>query len=110
MSIVPCLFGLYSLWLGADANWDLYNYHLYNAFAWLHGKLQTDLAPAGLQSYFNPLIVQRALPSPPDTNRYRVLLLLALASCLTGIFCPDSAIQWATIRPRCSPSRAYWHC
>lgn len=117
---VPCLFGLYSLWLGADANWDLYNYHLYNAFAWLHGKLQTDLAPAGLQSYFNPLldvpfylanthlpsrlvgfamgalhglsfvlilaIARRALPLLPDTDRYRVPLLLALAGCLTANF------------------------
>ncbi|WP_109478141.1 glycosyltransferase 87 family protein [Paraburkholderia sp. C35] len=54
--IVPLLFGLYSLMLGADANWDLYNYHLYNPFAWLHGKLQTDLAPAGMQTYFNPLL------------------------------------------------------
>jgi hypothetical protein len=54
--IVPLLFGLYSLLLGADANWDLYNYHLYNPFAWLHGKLATDLAPAGMQSYFNPLL------------------------------------------------------
>jgi hypothetical protein len=54
--LIPCLFGLYSLLLGADANWDLYNYHLYNPFAWLHGKLQTDLAPAGMQSYFNPVL------------------------------------------------------
>ncbi|WP_244196583.1 hypothetical protein [Paraburkholderia hospita] len=54
--IVPLVFGLYSLLLGADANWDLYNYHLYNPFAWLHGKLQTDLAPAGMPSYFNPLL------------------------------------------------------
>jgi hypothetical protein len=54
--IVPLLFGLYSLLLGADANWDLYNYHLYNPFAWLHGKLQSDLAPAGMQTYFNPLL------------------------------------------------------
>ncbi|CAD6542291.1 glycosyltransferase 87 family protein [Paraburkholderia sabiae] len=53
---VPLLFGLYSLLLGADANWDLYNYHLYNAFAWLHGKQQTDFAPAGMQTYFNPLL------------------------------------------------------
>lgn len=54
--VVPLLFGLYSLWLGADANWDLYNYHLYNPFAWLHGKTDTDIAPAGLNSYFNPLL------------------------------------------------------
>jgi hypothetical protein len=54
--VVPPLFGLYSLWLGADANWDLYNYHMYNPFAWLHGKLLLDMAPAGMQSYFNPLL------------------------------------------------------
>ena len=54
--LVPLCFGLYSLYLGADSNWDLYNYHLYNPFAWLHHKLQLDLAPAGMQSYFNPLL------------------------------------------------------
>jgi hypothetical protein len=54
--LVPLCFGLYSLWLGADSNWDLYNYHMYNPFAWLHGKLLIDLAPAGVQSYFNPLL------------------------------------------------------
>ncbi|MCP3728242.1 hypothetical protein M3I53_34915 [Paraburkholderia sp. CNPSo 3272] len=54
--LVPLCFGLYSLWLGADSNWDLYNYHMYNPFAWLHGKLRLDIAPAGMQSYFNPLL------------------------------------------------------
>ncbi|TDV34752.1 hypothetical protein C7405_107151 [Paraburkholderia caballeronis] len=54
--LVPLLYGLYSLTLGADSNWDLRNYHLYNAFALLHGKRAIDLAPAGMQSYFNPLL------------------------------------------------------
>jgi len=54
--LVPLLFGLYSVFLGADSNWDLTNYHLYNPFAWLNGRLQFDLAPAGMQSYFNPLL------------------------------------------------------
>ncbi|MDR7005865.1 hypothetical protein ACTJLB_31230 [Paraburkholderia sp. 22098] len=54
--IVPIIFGLYSLSKGADSNWDLRNYHLYNAFAFVHGKLSIDLAPAGMQSYFNPLL------------------------------------------------------
>ncbi len=53
---VPIAFGLYSLILGADGNWDLYNYHLYNAYAFLNGKLAIDFAPAGFQSYFNPLL------------------------------------------------------
>lgn len=41
---------------GEDASWDLRNYHLYNAWALLHGRLGTDIAPAGLQGYFNPLL------------------------------------------------------
>jgi hypothetical protein len=53
---IPLVFGLWSLWLGQDSNWDLLNYHLYNAFSFLNGKLHTDLAPAGMQSYFNPLL------------------------------------------------------
>jgi hypothetical protein len=68
--LVPLLFGAWSLSLGVDANWDLRNYHLYGPFAFLHGKLAIDLAPAGLQSYFNPLldipyyVAIRALPAP----------------------------------------------
>ncbi|MFC0400934.1 hypothetical protein [Paraburkholderia rhizosphaerae] len=52
----PLLFGLYSLWLGQDRNWDQLNYHLYNAFALLHGKLGLDIAPGGMQTYFNPVL------------------------------------------------------
>jgi hypothetical protein len=56
MFIVPLCFGLVSLVLGADRNHDLLNYHLYDAFAFLHGRLDQDLAPASFQSYFNPLV------------------------------------------------------
>lgn len=51
---MPLFCGVWSLLLGQDANYDLYNYHLYNAFAFLNDKLSTDLAPASSQSYFNP--------------------------------------------------------
>lgn len=54
--IAPVFFGLISLWLGADTNWDLTNYHVYNAFALLNGKLHIDFAPAGMQTYFNPVL------------------------------------------------------
>ncbi|MDB5775809.1 MAG: hypothetical protein JWP38_1942 [Herbaspirillum sp.] len=54
--LVPVFFGLVSVWLGADTNWDLLNYHAYNAFSLLHGKLNIDLAPASMPSYFNPLL------------------------------------------------------
>lgn len=55
MVVVPLAFGLLSLWLGADRNFDLLNYHLYNAYAFMDHRLEVDLAPASLQSYFNPL-------------------------------------------------------
>lgn len=54
--LIPLLFGLFSMKLGQDYNWDLRNYHLYNAFAFLNGKTELDLAPAQMQSYFNPTI------------------------------------------------------
>lgn len=53
---VPMIFGIYSIRLGQDINWDLQNYHLYNAYSYLNNRIHFDLAPAGLQSYFNPLL------------------------------------------------------
>ena len=54
--LVPLLCGLYSWWLGQDCNWDMMNYHRYNPFALLNGKLALDLAPAGMRTYFNPTL------------------------------------------------------
>ena len=47
--------GAFSVALGADANWDLRNYHLYNPYAFLEGRYLRDIAPAGMQTYFHPL-------------------------------------------------------
>lgn len=52
--VVALLFGVISVLLGQDSNWDLRNYHLYNAYSVLHGRLGADLAPAQMQSYFVP--------------------------------------------------------
>nr|WP_315402264.1 glycosyltransferase 87 family protein [uncultured Duganella sp.] len=54
--LAPLLFGLLSLLVGQDYNWDLRNYHLYNPFALLNGKIGYDLAPGQWQSYFNPTL------------------------------------------------------
>src|SRR5689334_18038774 len=54
--LVPLLFGLLSLALGQDDNWDLHNYHWYNPYALLNGRLEVDMGPGGWQSYFNPTI------------------------------------------------------
>jgi hypothetical protein len=48
--------GALSLWLGQDATWDLKNYHLYNGYAYINGRLGHDIAPAQLQTYHNPIL------------------------------------------------------
>ena len=54
--LVPLGFGFYSIYLGQDTNWDLMNYHLYNPYAYINDRLSLDLAPAGIQTYFNPFL------------------------------------------------------
>ena len=58
--------------LGQDASWDLRNYHLYNPWAYLAGRMSTDLFAAGIQTFFSPyldipyyLLATRWLPSHP---------------------------------------------
>ncbi len=41
--------------LGADINWDLLNYHFYNGYLYLHGKLISG-SLATIQSYLDPLL------------------------------------------------------
>ena len=92
---VALLCALLSLLRGQDTNWDLRNYHLYNAWALLHGRLGLDLAPAQLQSYFTPLLdvpyfllVQHA-PAP---------LAGALLGLLHGLaFLPVAWIAWRAL-------------
>lgn len=45
-----------ALVLGRDANWDLRNYHYYNAYALLEGRWSLDLAPAGSHTFLNPAL------------------------------------------------------
>lgn len=114
--IMPVIFGLISLSFGQDSNWDLQNYHLYNPYALLNNRVGFDLAPAGFQSYFSPMIdvpawlLYRYLPAPAvgflmglfhglcypllykitqavlPAARIKVLILLSIAGCLTANF------------------------
>ena len=48
-----CTLGAYL----CNANrWDFANYHYYNAFAFLHDRLNYDIVPASINTFFNPLI------------------------------------------------------
>ena len=48
--------GFISACLRYELLWDLYNYHYYNGFALLNGRVGYDLAPAFIMSFFNPLL------------------------------------------------------
>ena len=52
----PVFYGLLALYLGADASWDLRNYHWYNAWAYLTGRVDSgiDLLPSQSQFFLNP--------------------------------------------------------
>lgn len=55
--VIVLVAGVFAGGLGRqDFNWDLRNYHLYNAWAFWTNRIGRDLAPAMLQSYFNPLL------------------------------------------------------
>lgn len=54
--LLPVCIGFVAVLLGADANFDLRSAHLYNPYAFLTGRMQLDLAPTGMQNYFNPLL------------------------------------------------------
>jgi hypothetical protein len=53
---VPPLFGLLALALGMDANWDLRNYHYYNAWAFLAHRWGWDIVPSQIPSFYNPTL------------------------------------------------------
>ena len=52
----PLLCGVAALQLGQDANWDLRNYHWYNAYALLDGRHGYDLLPSQTPFFYNPLL------------------------------------------------------
>jgi len=56
LSLAPFLFGLLALGLGPDANWDFRNYHWYNAYAFLTGRIGFDLVPSQVPSFYNPAL------------------------------------------------------
>ena len=56
--VVGCMLAgaAYAYAVGDDTNWDWRNYHAYNVWATINNRYDTDVIPAGFQTYFNPLI------------------------------------------------------
>ncbi len=56
LCLAPIAVGLLALALGQDANWDLRNYHYYNAYAFLNNRYAMDLLPSQTPAFYNPLL------------------------------------------------------
>lgn len=54
--LFPLFYGAVSLAFGQDANWDFENYHWYNAYALLNGRIGKDILVSQTPSFYNPLI------------------------------------------------------
>src|SRR3981189_2598068 len=54
--LAPFAIGALALLLGQDANWDLRNYHWYNAYAFLNGRYGTDILPSQTPWFYNPVL------------------------------------------------------
>ena len=48
---------VYAVRRGQDLSWDQLNYHLSSPFLLLHGTFWDSIAPSGVQTYLNPLIL-----------------------------------------------------
>jgi len=73
------IFGVASVLLGQDINWDLLQYHFYNGYAFLHHRSSLDISPAMIQTFYNPFL---------DVVNYLIINLLnpRLSEFLLGSF------------------------
>jgi hypothetical protein len=54
--MIPPLFGILSILLGQDANWDLRNYHYYNPYSFINNRMDFDVLPSQVANFYNPLL------------------------------------------------------
>src|ERR1700677_2574681 len=54
--LILCMCGFFCMHMHYYNSWDFKNYHWYNAYSFLNHRLNFDIAPAQLQTYFNPLL------------------------------------------------------
>jgi hypothetical protein len=108
LALVACVIaaGLASVANRLDVNWDLRNYHFYNAYAFVTGRLGWDIAPAQLQTYHNPLLdlpfyyLVQEIPSP------RVIAFAMASTTGVAAFCLLRIL--AALFPKGVEDRALW--
>ena len=94
-----------ALQAGQDANWDLQNYHFYDPWAWLSGRIfDRDVAAAQLQTFHSPFadVPFYALVAAHVDPRL-ITWWLALPTAVVGFFA--SKIAWRLFADLGSASR-----
>lgn len=82
VATLPLLHGLLVLAFDMDANWDLRNYHFYNAYAWIGDRAGNDLLVASAPTFFNPLI---DLPFYRATEIWPARVIAVLLGSIQGL-------------------------
>ncbi len=86
--LAPALiFSVVAVFFGKDVNFDTINYHGYLAFGLIEGRINTDLFPAGPQSYLNPVgyIPFYLLTRWFDDIVVSISLAILQSSCMYGV-------------------------
>ena len=94
--LVPASYGVLALSLDMDANWDLRNYHYYNAYAFLEDRRGFDFLVADVPGFYNPLI---DVPFFLAAEAWSARLVGFLLGFVQGLnFLPLFGIAWSIIR------------
>ncbi len=93
------LFGAIACGLGPACDYDLRNYHLYNAHALLAGRLGLDLVPAQLQSFHPPALDTLIETARLLLNRHPAAFLCLLALPYAGAAWLVWRMQTELLRP-----------
>lgn len=68
--------GVFSICLGKATNeFDVSNYHFYSPYAFLNNRLNIDILPGGIRSYFNPILDIPAYLMFKHLNDYGALVV-----------------------------------
>jgi len=107
------LFGaIWSVAAGQDVNWDWQNYHDYGVWALFNDRHTIDVAPASLQTYFNPGILlfdyalRNFLPMPLGTIITGAIQATSIAViwCIAARICRHpAAVAAATLMAASAP-------
>ncbi len=93
LTLAVLLAGAASIALRQDSNWDLQNYHFYNAWAFVHDRFGIDWAPAQLQSFYSPFL---DLPFyalvAADVAPRAIAFVLAIPTGVAWFFCARIAM------------------